>query len=90
MYLAHIKEIIISSQFVSLIWSLRAETRLGPDGTRLEQLMLKPGNTSQYKHAGWVVFENKEEETDLKSSDKGKEDHNHSQQIKLNNFTVSL
>ena len=37
-----------------------------------------------------MVFENNEEETDLKSRDKGKEDHSHSQQIKLKNFTVSL
>ena len=32
----------------------------------------------------------KERETDLKSRDEGKEDHGLSQQIKLNNFTVSL
>ena len=32
----------------------------------------------------------KREETDLKSRDEGKESHSHSQQIKLNNFTVSL
>ena len=43
-----------------------------------------------YKHAGWVVFEHKEEETDLKARDKEKEDHSHFQQIKLNKFTVSL
>ena len=37
-----------------------------------------------------MVFENREEEKDLKSRNKGKEDHSHSQQIKLNNFTISL
>ena len=37
-----------------------------------------------------MVFENKEEETDVKSSNKGKDDQSHSHQIKLNNFTVSL
>ena len=52
--------------------------------------ILNPGCKSLYKHAGWVVFEYKEEETNLKSSDKGKEDHSHSQPIKLNYFTVSL
>ena len=31
--------------------------------------MLKPGYKSLYKHAGLVVFENKDEETDLKSRD---------------------
>ena len=35
-------------------------------------------------------FENKEEEKDLKSRDKVKEDHSNSQQIKSNNFTASL
>ena len=34
-----------------------------------------------------MVYEKKKErETDLKSRDGGKEDHGHSQQIKLNNF----
>ena len=37
-----------------------------------------------------MVFENKEEETDLKSRDKRKEDYSHSQQLIWNNFTVSL
>ena len=32
----------------------------------------------------------RERETDLKSKDEGKEDHGHSQQIKLGNFTVNL
>ena len=68
--------------------SLRAETHLGPDGTRLEQ-MLKPDYKSLYKHAGRVVYENNERGTDLKLRDEGKEDHGHSQQIKFNNFTVS-
>ena len=36
-----------------------------------------------------LEVENKEEETDLKPRDKGKEDHSHFQPIKLNNFTVS-
>ena len=35
------------------------------------------------------VYEIKEKETDLKSRDKGKEDHTHSHQIKWNNFTFS-
>ena len=38
--------------------------------------------------AGWSMKIKRE--TDLKSRDEGKEDHSHSQQIKLNNFTVSL
>ena len=37
-----------------------------------------------------MILVNKEEETDLKSKDEGKEDHNHSQQMKLNTFTVSF
>ena len=52
--------------------------------------MLKPGYKSLYKFAGWVVFENREEEEDLKSRNKGKEDHSYSQQIKLNTLTVSF
>ena len=59
---------------------------MGPDSNK----MLKPGYKSLYKHAGRVVYENKERETDLKSTDEGKEDHGRSQQIKLNNFAVSL
>ena len=61
---------------------------MGPDGTRLkqnDQAMLK----SLYKHAGQLVY-GKEREADLKIRDEGKEDHSHSQQIKLNNFNVSL
>ena len=53
--------------------------------------MLKPGYKSLYNLvAGWVVFENKKEETDLKSGDTGKENSSNSQQFKLNNFTVIL
>ena len=39
-----------------------------------------------------MVYRNvkRERHTDLKIRDKGKEDHGHSQQIKLNNFNVSL
>ena len=59
---------------------------MGPDLNK----MLKPGYKSLYKHAGRVVYENKERETDLNSRDERKEDHGHFQQIKLNNFTVSL
>ena len=65
------------------------ETHLDPDGTRPEQ-MLKPGYDSLYKHAGQLVYENVKTERDLKIRDEGKEDHDHSQQIKLNNFAVSL
>ena len=35
-------------------------------------------------------MESKERDTDLKTWDEGKEDHGHSQQIKLNNFDISL
>ena len=52
---------------------------MGPDLNK----MLKPGYKSLHKHAGQVVFKNKEEEIDLKSRDKAKEDPSHSQQIKL-------
>ena len=65
------------------------ETHLDPDGTRPErnaQARLK----SLYKHAGQLVYENVKTERDLKIGDEGKEDHDHSQQIKLNNFVVSL
>ena len=65
------------------------ETHLDPDGTRPErnaQARLK----SLYKHAGQLVYENVKTERDLKIRDEGKEDHDHSQQIKLNNFAVSL
>ena len=37
-----------------------------------------------------MVYGNKETETDLKSKYEGKEDPGHSQQIKVNSFTVSL
>ena len=37
-----------------------------------------------------MVYENKETESDLKPRDEGKENYDHSQQIKLNNLTVSL
>ena len=39
--------------------------------------------------AEWSM-KTKRVETDLKSRDEGKEDHGHSKQTKLNNFTVSL
>ena len=39
---------------------------------------------------GQLVYENVKTETDLKIPDEGKKDHGHSQQIKLNNFAVSL
>ena len=51
---------------------------MGPDSNK----MLKPGYKSLYKHAGRVVYENKEREKHLKSRYEGKEDHGHSQQIK--------
>ena len=71
--------------------SLRAETHLGPDGTRLKQ-NAQARLKRVYKHAGQLVYEDikKKKKTDLKTSDEGKEDYGHSQQIKLNNFTVSL
>ena len=72
----------------ALNWSLRAETHSGPDGTRLEQ----NAHARLYKHAGRVVYENKETETDLKSRDEGKKttpDHSQNKQIKLNNLTDS-
>ena len=65
-------------------WSLRAEIQmdLEPDSNN----MLKP----RYKsYAGQVVYENKENKFEFKRWKK-KEDHGHSQQIKLYNFTVSL
>ena len=37
-----------------------------------------------------MVFENVKRETDSKKCDEGEVDHGHSQQIKLNNFNVSL
>ena len=81
---------MIITNFVCLFnHSLRAETHLGPDVTRPErndQARLK----SLYKHAGQLVYENVKTKTDLKRRDKGKEDHRHSQQIKLSNFNVSL
>ena len=81
---------IFANLFVCLFnRSLRAETNLGPDGTRPErnvQARLK----SLYKHAGELIYENVKTDTDLKIRDEGKEDHCHSQQIKLNNFGVSL
>ena len=45
--------------------SLRAETHLGPDGTRPEQNVLARLK-SLYKHAGQLVYENVKRETDLK------------------------
>ena len=38
-------------------WSLRAETHLGPDGTRLKQ-NAQAWLKSLYKHAGQLVYEN--------------------------------
>ena len=66
---------------------------MGPDGTRLEQ-NAQTRLKSLYKHAGQLVYGNvkreRETETDLNLQDEGKEDHGHSQQIKLNNFNISL
>ena len=45
--------------------SLRAETHLGPDGTRLKQYA-QAILESLYKHAGQLVHENVKKETDLK------------------------
>ena len=45
--------------------SLRAETLLGPDVTRLEQ-NAQARLKSLYKHAGQLVYENVKKETDLK------------------------
>ena len=59
---------------------------MGPDSNK----MLKPDYKSLYKHASRLVYENKDRKTDLKSRDEGKRDDGHSQQIKLNNSTVSL
>ena len=44
---------------------LRAETHLGPDGTRLEQ-NAQARLKSLYKHAGQLVYETVKKETDLK------------------------
>ena len=70
--------------------SLRAETHLGPDGTRLKQ-------NAQAKLKAYIsmlaigLWKSKERETQiLKTWDEGKEDHGHSQQIKLNTFNISL
>ena len=63
---------LIISLFVCLFnRSLRAETHLGPYGTRPErnaQARLK----SLFKHAGQLVYENVKTETDLKIRDEGK------------------
>ena len=69
--------------------SLRVETHLGPDGTRLEQ-NAQTRLKSLYKHGGQLVYGNVKGETDLKVWDEGKKDHGHSQQIKLNKFIISL
>ena len=45
--------------------SLRAETHLGPGGTRLEQ-NAQARLKSLYKHAGQLVYENVKRETNLK------------------------
>ena len=68
--------------------SLRRHTwvLMGPDLNK----MLKPGYKSLYKNAGQAVYENKEREKHRESRNEGKEGHCHSQQIKQNNFTVSL
>ena len=44
------------------------------------------GYKSLYKHAGRVVFENKERETDMKSINELKEDQGHSQHIQVEQF----
>ena len=71
--------------------SLRVATYLGPDGTRLEQ-NAQGRLKGLYKHAGKLVYGNvtRKRETDLKIWNEGKEDQGHSQQIKLNNFNISL
>ena len=43
------------------------------------------------KQAGQVIYENMKREKQIRQiKDEGRDDHGHSQQIKLNNFTVSL
>ena len=66
------------------------ETHLGPDGTRLKQNAQARLQAYLSMLANWCMKMQRERETDLKKWDEGKEDHGHSQQIKLNNFTVSL
>ena len=56
---------------------------MGPDSNKTFKPDLK-------SHAGQVVFENVKRKTDWKKCDEGKVDHGHFQQIKLNNFNVSL
>ena len=69
---------------------LHAKTHLGPDGTRLKK-MLKQGFKSLYKYAGLVVYGNTLIDWNrLKWKGKEEKDHGHSQQIKSDNFTVSL
>ena len=63
---------------------------MGPDSKQNAHARLKSLPRKYKKHAGQLVYEKVKKETDLKIWDEGKEDHDHSQQIKLNNFTVSL
>ena len=70
--------------------SLRAETHLGPDGTRPEQ-NAQARLKSLYKHAGQLVYENVKRETDLiEDMRRRKRRPRPLPTIKLNNFTVSL
>ena len=70
--------------------SLRVETHLGPDGTRLKQNAQERLKAYLSMLANWSMEIKRERDTDLKTWDEGKEDHGHSQQIKLNNFNISL
>ena len=58
---------------------------MGPDPYK----MLKPGFKSLYKYAGLVVCSNKRYKQ-MGGKMFKKRDHSHSQQIKVNNFAVSL
>ena len=69
---------------------LRVETHLGPDGTRLKQNAQARLKAYISIMVNWSMEIKRERETDLKTRDEGKEDHGHSQQIKLNNFNISL
>ena len=70
--------------------SLRAETHLGPDGTRLKQNAQARLKAYISMLVNWSMEIKRERETDLKTWYAGKEDHGHSQQIKLNNSNIIL
>ena len=61
--------------------SLRAETHLGCDGTRLKQNAQARLKAYISMLTNWSMEIKRERETDLKTWDEGKEDHGHSQQI---------